>query len=101
MRKTITRADAEAIRADIDSKRGYPRTHVEGDGELVRVGGGIHVETIVTTTAVAITGDGAEVSVTIDDADEQHIEPTRRARLRTAKEPVEERRDPGDAKLKR
>ena len=103
MRKQLTRSDAEAIRAEVDSKRGYPRTHSVGDGELVRVGGGIHVATIVTTTAVAITGDGAEVAVTIDDVDEQRIEPTRRARLRAAKEPAEDKRPPEErgAKSKR
>lgn len=44
--------------------------------------------------AVAIVGDGAEVAVMIDDRDERHIEPARRARLRAAKEPVEETKDP-------
>lgn len=96
MKRSVSRADAEAIRADVDAKRGFPRVHPES--EITRVGGGIHVETIVTTSAVAIVGDGAEVAVTIDDADEQHVEPTRRARLRAAKEPVEDRRDPEDRK---
>ena len=101
MRRTLTRADADAIRAEVDAQRGYPREHPES--ELVRVGGRIHVAMIVTTTAVAITGDGAEVAVTIDDADEQHIEPTRRARLRAAKEPAEDKRPPEErgAKSKR
>jgi len=92
MRKQLTRSDAEAIRAEVDSKRGYPRTHSVGDGELVRVG--IHVDVVRTETAVAIDGDGADVTVTVDDADEQRIKPARRARLRAAKEPVEDRRDP-------
>lgn len=101
MRRTLTRADADAIRAEVDAQRGYPREHPES--ELVRVGGGIHVAMIVTTTAVAITGDGAEVAVTIDDVDEQRIEPTRRARLRAAKEPAEDKRPPEErgAKSKR
>lgn len=60
----------------------------------MRIGGGIHVESVVTTTAVAITGDGTDVTVVIADADERHIEPSRRARLRAAKEPVEDKRSP-------
>ena len=101
MKRTLTRADADAIRQEIDTQRGFPRVHAEH--ELVRSGGGIHVETVVTTTAVAITGDGAEVAVTIDDVDEQRIEPTRRARLRAAKEPAEDKRPPEErgAKSKR
>lgn len=101
MRKQLTRADAEAIRAEIDSKRGYPRVHTEGDGELVRVGGGIHVDVIYTETAVAIAGVGDEVTVTLDDADARHVEPSRRARLRAAKEPVEARRELEEGELKR
>ncbi len=79
-------------RAEVDAKRGFPRVHPES--EITRIGGGIHVETIVTTSAVGIAGEGAEVAVLLDDADEQHVEPTRRSRLRAAKEPVEDRRDP-------
>lgn len=94
MKRTLTRADADAIRADIDAQRGCPRTHVVGDGELVRVGGGIHVEVIRTETAVSIEGDADEGIVTIDDVDEKHVEPSRRARLRAAQEPVEGRRGP-------
>lgn len=87
MKRTLPRADADALRAEIDAQRGYPRVHPEH--ELVRIGGGIHVETVETTHAVAIEGDGDEVTVTIDDDDEQHVEPTRRARLREAREPDE------------
>lgn len=101
MKRKLTRADADAIRAEVDAKRGFPRTHTKS--ELTRVGDGIHVETIVTTTAVAIDGDGADVSVTLDDADERHVAPARRARLRAAKEPVEDSRSPEDRnpKIKR
>jgi hypothetical protein len=91
MRKQIPREDAEAIRREIDAKRGFPRKLEEH--ELVRFGGGRHVEEIWNTTAVAIEGDGAEVTVVVDDADELHVEPTRAARLRAAKEPVEVRED--------
>lgn len=93
MKRSISQADANAIRAEIDAARGFPRVHPES--EVTRIGGGIHVETIVTATAVAIVGDGADVSVTLDDADEVRVEPSRRSRLRAAKEPVEDRRDPG------
>jgi hypothetical protein len=91
MNRLTSRTDAEAARAEIDRERGFPRVHAEH--EITRVGTGIHVETIVTTSAVAIKGDADEVAVTIDDSDEAHIEPARRARLRAAKEPVEVRED--------
>jgi hypothetical protein len=101
LKRKLTRADADAIRAEVDRKRGFPRVHPES--EVQRFGVGIHVETIVTTTAVAIDGDGADVSVTLDDADERHVAPARRARLRAAKEPVEDSRSPEDRnpKIKR
>jgi len=98
MKRSVSRADAEAIRADVDAKRGFPRIHPES--EIVRIGGGIHVETIVTTTAVGILGDGAQVSVTLADDDERHVEPSRRARMRAAKDAVEDRRDPADPEPK-
>jgi hypothetical protein len=91
VKRQLPLADAQAIRAEIDAARGYPRVHAEN--EITRIGNGPHVEIIVTTTAVAIVGDGAEVAVMIDDADEKHIEPARAARLRAAKEPVEVRED--------
>jgi len=96
LKRTLTRADAEAIRQEIDTQRGFPRVHAEH--ELVRIGGGIHVETVVTTTAVAVAGDGPEVVLTVNDSDERHVEPARRARLRSAKEPVEDSRGPEDRK---
>lgn len=101
MKRILTRADAVALRADVDAKRGFPRVHPES--EITRVGGGIHVETVVTTTAVAIDGDGPEVVLTVNDADERHVEPARRARLRSAKEPAEDKRPPEErgAKSKR
>lgn len=40
-----TKAEAQALIAQIDSARGYPRTEVG-----TRVGGGRHVATITTTT---------------------------------------------------
>ena len=92
MRKQVSKDDALAIRQEIDARHGYPRK-LEGH-EVVRFGGGIHVAEVWDLTAVAINGDGPEVEVIVSDADEKHIEPTRRARLRAAKEPVEERRDP-------
>ena len=92
MRKQVTREDAEAIRQEIDARHGYPRKLSEN--EVVRFGGGIHVAEVWDLTAVAINGDGPEVEVIVADADERHIEPTRRARLRAAKEPVEETKDP-------
>jgi len=66
----------------------------------VRVGGGIHVDVVRTETAVAIEGDGADVTVMLDDADERHVEPARRARLRAAKEPVEDNRSPEERSAK-
>ena len=51
MKRTLARTHAEAIRAEIDAKRGFPRTHAEE--ELTRIGGGIHVATVRTETAVA------------------------------------------------
>lgn len=92
MKRLLTREDAEAIRQEIDAKHGYPRKLAPE--EVVRIGGGIHVEEVWDTTAVAIKGDGTDVTVVIADADEKHIEPVRRARLRAAKEPVEEAKDP-------
>lgn len=92
MRRTLTRSDAEAIRAEIDAARGFPRTHREA--ELARIGGGIHVATVRTETAVALDGDGADVTITIDDADEKRIGLARRSRLRAAKEPAEDHRSP-------
>lgn len=92
MRRTLARADAEAIRAEIDAKRGFPRTHAEE--ELTRIGGGIHVATVRTETAVAIEGDGAEVTITIVDTDEKHVEATRRVQLRAAKESPQDLRTP-------
>lgn len=92
MKRLLTREDAEAIRQEIDAKHGYPRKLAPE--EVVRIGGGIHVEEVWDTTAVAIKGDGAEVEVIVSDTDERHVEPTRRSRLRAAKQPVEERRDP-------
>lgn len=96
MKRILARADAEAIRDEIDAKHGYPRKLAPE--EVTRVGGGIHVEEVWDTTAVAITGEGDEVAVTVSDDDEKHLEPTRRARLRAAKEHVEERRGPEDKK---
>lgn len=91
MRKQISREDAEAIRAEIDAKHGYPRK-LEAH-EVVHVGGGRHVADVWTHTAVAITGDGEAVAVMLDDADERYIEPARAARLRAAKWPVDVRED--------
>ena len=87
MKRSLTRADAEAIRAEIDAVRGFPRTHEEE--ELTRIGGGIHVAVVRTETAVAIDDNGENVVVTIVDTDDARIEPSRRSRLRAAKEPAE------------
>lgn len=92
MKATLTKVDAQAIRAEIDARHGYPR-QLEAH-EIQHVGGDRHVEEVWTTTAVAIDDEGDEATVTVDDDDEKHVEPERRARLRAAKEPAEERRDP-------
>ena len=62
------------------------------------MGGGIHVKEVWDTTAVAIKGDGPEVEVIVADADEKHVEPVRRARLRAAKEPVETKDPEGETR---
>ncbi len=67
MRRSLAPADAEALRAEVDKKHGYPRVH--DAHEIKRVGGGLHVDVIETRTAVAITGEST-LSVMVELADE-------------------------------
>lgn len=92
MKRQVPRAEAEAALAEINAKLGYPRK-LEPH-EIVRVGDGIHVEDVWTTSAGALAGDGDEVVLTVNDADEKHIEPARRSRLRAALEVIDIQRDP-------
>lgn len=92
MKVRVSRADAQAALDEINAKSGYPRKLEEH--EIVRVGDGIHVEDVWTTSAGALAGDGDEVVLTVSAADEKHIEPARRARLRAAVEAIDIQRDP-------
>ena len=56
MRRTTSNADASAVAAAINAALGYPRDHTES--EVLRLGGGIHVPTIRTTSAVAVVTTG-------------------------------------------
>lgn len=82
VRKRTQNARALDARSRIDAARGFPRTHPES--EITRIGPGPHVSVIVTTTAVAISGSGANTDVVLDDADDVHLTPALRAQLRAA-----------------
>lgn len=89
MKRTLARVDAIALRFAIDAHYGYPRRLDES--ELVRIGGQQAGE-VWTTTAVALSGDGDDVDVTLDDGDLAHVaDATLRARVLGARRPERER----------
>ena len=67
MKRSLSPADAEVLRAEVDKKRGFPRVH--DAHEIKRVGGGVHVDVIETRTAVAIVG-ASKLSVLVVVADD-------------------------------
>lgn len=88
MKRALSQSDAEALRAQIDKARGFPRVHAAH--EIKRVGGGIHVETIETLTAVAIVTDAkgnTTVVLDADDVDAASVE--LRSAVLAAREPVD------------
>ncbi len=85
MRRTLTEADALALRAAIDAHYGYPRLHDASETTGAQ-------RPVLTETAVAVVGAGAERDVTFADADLAHVaDAALRARVEGAREPESDR----------
>lgn len=90
MRRTTSNADASAVAAAINTALGYPRDHTES--EVLRLGGGIHVPTIRTTSAVAVVTTGGTSDVMVADAHVARVaDATLRARFEGSPRPEGDR----------
>lgn len=85
MRRTLSEADALALRAAIDAHYDYPRWLDASETTGAQ-------RSVYTLTAVAIGGSGAERTVTIDAADIVHVaDAALRARVESARRPEGDR----------
>lgn len=85
MRRTLTEADALALRAAIDAHYGYPRWLDASETTGAQ-------RAVYTETAVAIEGTGAERDVTLADADLSHVaDAALRGRVQSARRPEGDR----------
>lgn len=85
MRRTLTEADALALRAAIDAHYGYPRLLDPSETTGAQ-------RPVWTETAVALDGSGAERDVTFADADLAHVaDAALRGRVESARRPESDR----------